>query len=338
MNGRIVRLGIDLRKLPEEGEPGAGIDHASLELAQALERASSEYGMKIVRLTNPKAAWRFRGAVRRSDADALLVPSGAVPPFTPVPAFPWVHDVEIFRHPEWFGQSKLQRFVTTNFFLKGIKKAKHIFAVSEDTKKKLIRLTGLQEERITVTYQGTNMHPHTRASETEKPYVLVLGTVEPRKNVSFIVDLWPELRARLGTEVRLVVAGRNGWGRVHIPKRSWLDRIIRFDDTERDLLLTNASALLVPSWHEGFGRAALEGLASGIPVIASRRGALPEVIGDAGVLLEPDDREAWLATLTRILTDRNLTGGFRARGLAQAKRFSWDKTARTILAKLKEMY
>ncbi len=338
MNGRIVRLGIDLRKLPEEGEPGAGIDHASLELAQALERVSAEYGFKIVRLTNPKAAWRFRAAVRRSDADALFVPSGSVPPFAPVPAFPWVHDVEIFRHPEWFGQSRLQRFVTTRLFLKGLKKARHIFAVSEDTKKKLMRLTGMPAERITVTYQGTNMHPHTRQTEPQTPYVLVLGTVEPRKNVSFIVDLWPELRARLGTDVRLVVAGRSGWGNVSIPKKAWIERIIRFDDTERDLLLTNASALLVPSWHEGFGRAALEGLASGIPVIASRRGALPEVIGDAGVLLEPEDREAWLATLMRILTDRDLAGGFRARGLAQAKRFSWEKTARIILAKLKEMY
>jgi len=299
-----MRIGVDLRHVPAGDDPGAGVSHASIELTEALEKQSKEYGIEIVRLYSPKRAWAFRRVVKR--VDALLVPSGSVPPCMPVPCYPWVHDVAIFSHPEWFSQSRIRRWMTTRIFLRGVKMAPHVFAVSEDTKRELMKLSGLPSDRITVTYQG--IKPITPGDR--KPYALILGSINPRKNVEFIERLWNEI-----PNGELIVAGEP---RMH------------FDDVQRDKLVRHASVLLLPSLHEGFGRTALEAMSAGVPVIASKRGAIPEVVGDAGLLLEPDDREGWVKGI-RAAFQGTLDG---SKGPERSRRFTWDRTAAIILAKL----
>lgn len=304
------RLGIDLRHVPVHGT-GAGVSHASVELAEALQReAGSEIQIEL--LQKPGSFLTVRTFIREKRIGCLLVPSGAVPPCIPIPCFPWVHDVEIFDHPEWFDQSFIKRFITTRLFLSGIKRAPHVFAVSEDTKRKLIQLTGISEQKVTVTYQG--IKPISQGQK--KGYALILGSVNPRKNIPFIQELWPDVQKQV-PRAELIVAGQP---------------YMTFDDRTRDELVRNASVLLLPSLHEGFGRTALEAMSAGVPVIASRRGAIPEVVGDAGLLLEPMDRLGWIKGIVAAFEGR-LDG---TRGRERSKEFSWTKTARIMLAKLAE--
>ncbi|MCK9360863.1 glycosyltransferase family 4 protein [Patescibacteria group bacterium] len=267
--------------------------------------------------------------------DALFCASGAVPPFMPVPFYPWAHDVAIFKHPEWFPQSKFKRLITTNLFLRGIRKAKHVFAVSEDTKDTLVEVARIHSDRVTVTYQGiktTQAEPEAKYGE----YALIVGTIEPRKNIPFIINLWEEVRAATNRDLKLVIAGKMGWGNVSIPKRDWLIRIDAPSDEERDRLYAGASVLLMPSLYEGFGRMALEAMALGTPVIASNQGAIPEVVGGSGLLLDPQNRQGWIKAISDLLGHEQLRAGLVAGGRLQAQKFSWEKTARIILAKIAE--
>lgn len=304
------RIGIDLRHVPWDG-PGAGVTHASVELAEAITRQAGDR-FEISILKESGGFSKARTFIKKNEIDCLIVPSGAVPPFMPVPCFPWVHDVEIFEHPEWFAQSWLQRQITTRLFLNGVKNAPHIFSISEDTKRRLIALTGISEDDITVTYQG--IKPISPGEK--KPYALILGSINPRKNIPFIQSLWPDVEQAV-PNAKLVIAG--------LP-------LMTFDDRERDELIRHATVLLLPSLHEGFGRTALEAMSAGVPVIASNRGAIPEVVGKAGLLLDPIDRLGWTRGITTAF--QGLLDG--ERGIERSKQFSWERTANIMLAKLAE--
>lgn len=306
----MMRLGVDLRHVPTDGSPGAGVSHASRELADVLTKYGPEQGIEVIPMYGEMRSWRLARRIKAEKIDALFCASGAVPPFIGVPTYPWVHDVAIFKHPEWFPQSTIKRLLTTKLFLHGVRHAKHVFAVSEDTKRTLMQVAGLAEEQVTVTYQGIQpIQPG-----ESRGYALILGSINPRKNIEFIRDLWPGVERRV-PNATLIVAG---------------EPFMTFDDNKRDDFIRHASVMLLPSLHEGFGRTALEAMSAGVPVIASNRGAIPEVVGDDGVLLDPMDREAWVAAIVRGLTGK-LDG---TRGPVQAQRFSWPVTAQTILAKI----
>ncbi|MCE9586134.1 glycosyltransferase family 4 protein [Candidatus Uhrbacteria bacterium] len=324
------RLGIDARGI--DTGPGAGIAHATRELVDALQESAPSFGVELVVYREVMSGSQLSSRLMRDRLDHIFVPSGAVSPFIGGYVYPWVHDLAIFRHPEWFPQSFWKRLLTTRLFLKGLRRAKHIFAVSEDTKKEIEWIAGIDGPRVTVTHQGIQRSSDVARDEVQgsEKYALILGTVEPRKNIAFIDELWGDVRRRF-PNARLVVAGRDGWGNVSTKNA---ERVENVSDAERDRLIANASMLLLPSLHEGFGRTALEAMSHGIPVIASNKGAIPEVVGKAGVLLQPSDREGWI---------RAITDGFEGRidgqaGKEQVKRFSWKNTARIILAKIVETW
>lgn len=328
----MIRLGIDARHVPIDGSPGAGVAHASRELAEAIQDLAQTYGIACIEWRGRMRAWELARRCRRERVHALLVTSGSVPPLLPIPAYPWVHDVAIFRHPEWFPQSRWKRCLTMRLFLRGIRNAPHVFAVSEDAKRTLLSVADIDAERVTVTYQGVRMTVDSnRIHGSKHPYAVIVGTIEPRKNILFLVSLWEDVRRRW-SDAELVIAGRQGWGNVRIPVVPGVRHVQAPSDKERDALLAGARALLFPSLYEGFGRPALEAMTLGVPVVASNRGAIPEVVGDAGILLDPHDREGWIAAI-----DRAFRGELNGEsGNAQARRFSWEKTARTILVKIRE--
>jgi glycosyltransferase involved in cell wall biosynthesis len=276
----------------------------------------------------------------------------------PVPAVPWVHDVDIFTHPEWFPQSWFKRQITTKMFLRGVRRAPHVFVVSSYTRDALVRLAPTVRDRITVTGEGGDETLAKMSDEDlgrersaarerlasfgpKRPFVLMLGTLEPRKNVPLICDVWPEVAARV-PETDLVIAGRDGWGMMAIT--SFLERcrarltrtdssLIRLtgvnDALRRDLLLA-ATAVVVPSWSEGFGLVALEAVQAGTPVIASDRGALPEVLGKGEWLLDPADAGAWRDSIIRLLKDESYRDGICEIQSRQRSVWSWEKTAKMI--------
>ncbi len=307
-----VTVGIDLRCLPADGAPGAGVAHAARNVTDALIRLRPDV---IWELTRPNAA------------DILFVPCGAVSPRATVPTVPWVHDVAIFEHPEWFPQSFLRRQITTRLFLRGLRRSKKICAASAATKNDLVRLFRFDPSRIVVTHEGgDSILAASPISTDRKPLVLFLGTVEPRKNLPMLLD------ACRGID--LVIAGRHGWRSERIQNSAHVRRIENVSDEERRTLLQTASIVAVPSLHEGFGLVALEAMQAGTPVVASNVGALPEVVGDAGILLDPHDAAAWRKTIVELLADDARRAELGKRGKERSKLFSWEKTATRIMTAL----
>ena len=170
-------------------------------------------------------------------------------------------------------------------------------------------------------------------------YVLFIGTLDGRKNLGVVLDAYEQLAAQGRRIPRLVVAGGEGPG-----GEPWLERIRRaplsalvtyrgyVPDADRDGLFEGARTVVLPSWDEGFGLPALEAMAAGIPVVVSNRGALPEVVGAAGVLVDPADPQGWADTLERLGQDDDWARARGAAGLERARSFTWDAAAHALRA------
>jgi glycosyltransferase involved in cell wall biosynthesis len=198
---------------------------------------------------------------------------------------------------------------------------------------------GVAPERIAVCPPGAPVWA-TLGREPNVPaggYILFVGTLEPRKNLGLLLDAYERLAGAGGRVPPLVLAGR-----ATPAAQTWLDRIARAplsahvrhagyvpqDDRER--LFAGARALVLPSLEEGFGLTALEAMAAGIPVLASNRGSLPEVVADGGTLLDPEDPGAWAESIRRVAGDDGWAAAMGAAGLARAGAFTWDQTAATL--------
>lgn len=338
-------IGLDLRCLPTDGSDGSGVAHASRELCVRLAQNPSLHCIAYVprdadfsvhalrrdRVTDrvdleDAGGSALRRALRKTPCDLLIVPTGAVPPRIVVPAVPWVHDLTIFSHPELFPQSLLKRFLTTRLFLHGLRRAPLVLSVSEYTKKEIVRYAGISQDKIIVTGEGGDDVLRSmddvkvadakirarRVCRNEwgivRPFVLALGTLEPRKNLAMLVRAWK----KSGVPLDLVLAGSDGWkfddviGEIDAlseKERVGLHRMNRLDDEQKRTLLLAASTVAVPSLDEGFGLVALEALQARTRLLASNRGAMPEVVGKAGKLLDPENEGEWIDALKRIVAD-----------------------------------
>ncbi len=378
-----MHIGIDLRCIPAEGESGAGIPHASIELVRALVGLKSGhlwslYLPKTSATGNEKALFQevqgqncrivrldsvtggsLRKGLSQQPCQVLLVPSGAVAMGLHLPIVPWVHDIAIFDHPEWFPQSILKRTLTTNLFRKGVIKAPEVLSVSTFTKDQLVSRFSLDPSRVSVTLEGGdsflgNLQGHDLMAAKQRAktrlagrgvtqsFVLCLGTLEPRKNLPTLLSAWSAARQSFKRPVDLVIAGRDGWKLGPIMKsldtakdqagdRSHLHRIETPTDEHRKDLLLAAELVALPSLYEGFGLVALEAMQAGTAVAASTGGALPEVVGSAGLLLPPSDISIWQAALVDIMNDGEKRKALAAAGKAHSQDFSWAQSARIAL-------
>ncbi|HEU0051254.1 MAG TPA: glycosyltransferase family 1 protein [Patescibacteria group bacterium] len=335
-----MRIGFDLRSLPSDGSAGAGVAHAAHELWTAVLKRQSEIewigfapkgaaveSSKIVWLKNSSGA-SLRSALKSHPVDALFVASGAVPLGLSIPVYPWVHDLAIFSHPNWFPQSWFKRQLTTRLFLRGLRQAAHLFAVSENTKREIKRVAGIPEKKISVLYQGTELKFR---HERRQPYALIMGTVEPRKNIPFILKLWPKISDRIKPEPELIIAGANGWGSVPIPENNLIRRIERISNADVAHLTAQAMVALVPSFYEGFGRGALDAMALGTPVITSDQGALPEVIGTGGQIISLNQPDQWVKAICRLFKEPEEVDYWSKAGLKRAEDFSWERSATKLI-------
>jgi glycosyltransferase involved in cell wall biosynthesis len=180
--------------------------------------------------------------------------------------------------------------------------------------------------------EGPGGEPPTVAEQHEGPvlglkarsYVLFVGTVEPRKGVDVLLAAHHALRRQGHPDLKLVVAGPPGWGETPSLDRPGVVAPGRIDEATLDALYRGAAVLAVPSLSEGFGLPALEAMARGCPVVASKAGALPEVVGDAGVLVPPGDPDSLAAALDGILTDDAAAATLGAAGHQRAVTFTWS--------------
>ncbi len=242
-----------------------------------------------------------------------------------------IHDLDFLDHPERTS-AEIRRDYPA-LAPAHARMADRVIAVSRFTAGEVERRLGVPAGRISVCSPGApDWAP--RESEPARGYVLFLGSLEPRKNVGVLLDAYAQLAAQRADGPRLVLAGRPGDG-----SAAWIDRTRsaplagRVDlpgyvaPSDRRALVAGALVLVMPSFMEGFGIPALEAMTLGVPVIASSRGALPEVVGDAALLFDPLDPAALAAALTRVIDDAHLRRGMTERGRARAAAYSWDMTA-----------
>jgi glycosyltransferase involved in cell wall biosynthesis len=176
-------------------------------------------------------------------------------------------------------------------------------------------------------------------------YLLFAGNVEPRKNLVALIEAYGRMRKAIRRAPRLAIAGGAGWKNqaIHEAARtSPFAADIRFlghvPDADLPSLMNGAVAFVYPSLYEGFGLPPLEAMACGTPVITSNRSSLPEVVGDAALVVDPDDRAALADAMARLVSDAALREDLGARGLEHARRYSWDETARRTIAVYEEAY
>ena len=276
--------------------------------------------------------------LRRLGAHVYFGPTGSLPLAGPgLPSVVTAHDLAIYRHPEWFpaGQWLSVRVVVP----RSLRAASAILAVSASTARDLADLFGAGSDRVTVVPEGVSasFRPMLRAElgalreqlRLPETFVLFVSTIEPRKNLGTLLEAW----GRLADPPELVIAG--GWGWRHEELRARLEglahRGVRLLGGVRPDQLPGiynlATVLAHPAWYEGFGLTVLEAMACGTPVIASSASSLPEVVGEAGLLVDPGDVEGWTAALERVLGDDRLRQDLRAQGLERAAAFTWQRTA-----------
>lgn len=247
-----------------------------------------------------------------------------------------IHDVSFFVGPEWFtpkDRALLRRFVPAS-----ARRAAKVITVSETSKRDLVRFLRLDPTKIAVTYLAPNpkLSPvspdDARATVREQlgiedPYVLSVSTRWPRKNMNLAVEACEGLDDALPH--RLVLTGKSGWGQ-EFPGR----RVVRpgyVDDRTLAALYGAADLYLCPSRYEGFGLPVLEAFACGCPVAVSTGGSLPEIAGEAGVVIPEWEPSKWTPVIADMLRDEARQAAMREAGYARLRRFDWDQTARETL-------
>ncbi len=253
-----------------------------------------------------------------------------------------IHDLGFIRFPE-FCQKETLKY--RDLLPLSIKRATKIISVSEFTRHEIIELLGVKPEKIVVTHQGYGTIFNKRLKPDELNYVLgkynlkmgeiilFVGTVEPRKNLSKLIDAFDEVKVKKSINHKLVIAGGLGWSYDEFLKKKAASK---FSD---DIILTGyisgkellalyrlASCFVFPSLYEGFGLPVLEAMVNSTPVVCSKRSSLPEIAGDAAVYFNPDDAEDIANKIIRVLEDTELKNRLISSGKKQVRKYSWKKS------------
>jgi glycosyltransferase involved in cell wall biosynthesis len=261
----------------------------------------------------------------------LLLPSRAAAQLVTI------HDLYSLSHPER-SRAEVRRDYPA-LARRHALRADRIMVPSRFTALEVERRLDVQADRISICPYGRPDWTPRAAPPAKGGYVLFLGTLEPRKNVGGLLDAFERLvsQAKAGRRVRLVLAGK-----ATQDARPWLDRITRpplkdvvqylgyVDPARRREIYEGAHVFVQPSFEEGFGFPVLEAMTLGVPVVAANRGSLPELLGDTGTLVEPDDPDEMAAAIARLLDDDALAATSAANGVTRSRLFDWRETARRV--------
>lgn len=259
-----------------------------------------------------------------------------------------VHDLTFLYYPQ-FLTAESRRYYSDQIEW-AVAAADHIIADSHASRADLIRLLGVAPDEVTAIHLAANPvfnadYDESAIEQTLQEYnlghgfILTVGTLEPRKNLETLVNVYHRLRQEKGVTVPLVLVGGRGWNDAAIFQAidklglgPYVMHLSRVPDIHLAHLYHAAGVLAFPSHYEGFGLPALEAMLCDCPVVASNRGSLPEVVGDAALTLEPDDVDGWVEGLHNLLEDPRQAEAMRQAGRIQAKKFSWAQTAAATLA------
>lgn len=347
-----------------------GVEHYCQQLILALAGLDSKNQYRLYLRTEPlpwikalppnfsykvipaKFAWtqiRLSWEMLKAKPDILLVPSFSMPFIHPANSIVTIHDLAWYIFPETnpLRQNLWLRF--THRF--ACRSAKRLIAVSGQTQRDLSERFNVPPSKIEVIHHGFSRHseqylaqngPNQASMVSEiakiralpKPFVLCLGTLQPRKNLERLIDAFVRAKSKSHFPHSLVLAGRKGW---------WCEETLRKIETSPDVfyfgyvlnrfaLLCEASLLVQPSIYEGFGLSILDAFSEGVPVACSNVSSLPEVAGGAAELFNPFDVDDISSALSRVLSDPSHAAVLSTMGLVRVKNFTWDECARRTLA------
>jgi glycosyltransferase involved in cell wall biosynthesis len=367
-----MRIGIDCRRILDinHGE-SAGVGHYVYYLIKNLLKIDKEnkyylffYNHKIkadeFRQDNVKIVyfpglenigkipffyrhWFIPNILRLYGLNIYHNPANVIPLFYFGKSVLTIHDLAIYKNPEWFpGGQYFTKFVSIPF---SIRKAKKIIAVSENTKNDLIKLFKVNPDRITVIYEGVEDFNQFAIDENKlrselkigKPYFLYLGTLEPRKNLVRLIEAFNEF-LKENKDFRLVLAGKRGWKYEPIfeaiKKYNLQNKVIYqgyVNKEEKVYLLGNALAFVFPSLYEGFGLPILEAMNLGVPIITSNVASIPELVIDNAVLVDPYSVDSIKEALLKMTKDKQLREDLARKGKGIAQNFTWESCAKKTL-------
>jgi glycosyltransferase involved in cell wall biosynthesis len=283
-------------------------------------------------------------AAARAKVDVIHAPAYTAPAWSAIPVVLTIHDVSYERHPEWYPYQRdgLRRA----FYRLSARGAARVITDSEFSANEIMAAYRIPRDRITVAPLGVpdGFAPANHASDAlpagiTTPFLLHVGDLHERRNLPVVVHAMLEAQRRPGMPpLSLVLAGIDrGLGdrlRSYAREAKSPEAVVSLGEVTDAQLVTlyrDAVALVYPSRYEGFGLPVLEAMACGTPVIASRAASMPEVLGDAGVLLDPDDEPGWAEAIARVMTDEWERGRMRKAGLTRAREFTWARTAALTL-------
>ncbi|HEV2527444.1 MAG TPA: glycosyltransferase family 1 protein [Thermomicrobiales bacterium] len=284
---------------------------------------------------------------RRDGWDLLHSPVNVTSLLRTVPAVVTVHDLAFMSAGATMPAARRRYLAAMTH--RSVRTAARVIAVSESTRDELARWFDVLPDRVAVTPLAPEPHFHPAGSDEladfrirsgiDRPFILSVGTREPRKNGPALVRAWASIAASIPHD--LVLVGPAGWlgGELDQALADLTDglrervRLTGFvDDADLPRWYAAAAAFAYPALYEGFGLPVIEAMACGVPVLTSTTSSLPEVAGDAALLVPPGEVDAIAAGLQRLVTDSALAGDLRSRGLVRAATFSWERTARQTVA------
>ena len=356
-------VGFDGRGLTS---PAAGVRRYSRELLKALVALGDD--LDLVALGGDASAvpdgvayvdepahpptnlgWSLVGlprAAQRTRIDVLHAPAYTAPLWGTVPIVLTIHDVSYARHPEWYPYRR--DLVRRAFYRRSARRADVLVTDSAFSASEISAAYQIPRDRIVVAPLGVDLHfsPAGPAQacelpqEISGPFVLHVGDLHERRNLATLVDAVIAARRHFGgaAAVSLVLAGVDrgvGDALCEIARDAEVpEAVVNLGPVSEDLLLSLyrcATALVYPSLYEGFGLPVLEAMACGTPVIASCAASIPEVVGDAGLLVDPLDLAGWTDAIVTVVNDDDRRAQLRSQGLARAAEFTWARTARLTM-------
>lgn len=385
-----MRIGIDARTIlnPEKGE-AIGVGHYTYQLIKNLLEIDqkNEYVLffdfrvrekDIKKFTRPNVKIKFYpfsdykkylpGAYNEILGTATLAKENldilhSTSPLSRIPVayrrkcVVTFHDLAIYKDPQCFPKVKAAHDKAVYNLM--ARKADKIIAASESTKKDLMEIFKVPEDRIKVIYSGldkrflaaSSIDPQKILAKfgINKKYILFLGTIEPIKNISRLLESFATFKENYKKQnkkfdYQLVLAGKRGWlakEYAQIAKDLGIGKDIVFTGyiigDELVPLFKNSQFFIMPSLYEGFGMTVLEAFATGTPAIISRVSSLPEIAGDAAYYVNPVDKDEIAKAIIKFATDENMRNSYREKGYEQVKKFDWEKTARETLEVYKSL-